>query len=47
MKGSGFEVAIVRTGEVCVELTQELPVIVERSWGRRVLDLASHLLWRA
>jgi hypothetical protein len=26
---------------------QECPVAVERSWGRRVMDMASRLLWHS
>ena len=42
-------VAIVRSGmDVVDELAlQESPIAVERSWGRRVIDMASRLLWRS
>jgi len=46
IKGSGFEVAVILSGEEYVE-DDISPVIVERSWGRKVLDMASHLLWGA
>ena len=46
IKSSSFEIAIVRSGQSRVEPVplKESPVMVERSWGRRVLDMAAHLL---
>lgn len=42
-------VGIVRSGiDVVDELAlQESPVTVEISWGRRVMNIASRLLWRS
>jgi len=49
IKSSSFEIAVVRSGQGRVESVplKESPVMVERSWGRRVLDMAAHLLWRS
>ena len=46
---ASLAVAIVGSGmDVVDELAlQESPVVVERSWGRRVMDMASRLLLRS
>ena len=46
---ASLAVAIVGSGMGVVDelALQESPVVVERSWGRRVMCMASRLLWRS